>query len=154
MGEAGKPNIVIQPIKNGKITSGYGMRKSPFNFAVNEMHRGIDIKPTDDLNVYCAIDSVVSYIDKTPVYDKSTNKGSFGNVVYTKMADGWFCIYPHMASINDNIKVGLELKAGNKIGIVGNTGLSAGVHLHFEIRNNMTVNSKSREPKEVSVLYL
>jgi murein DD-endopeptidase MepM/ murein hydrolase activator NlpD len=146
--------MAIQPIKNGRITSGYGPRQSPFNPTRTEFHPGLDIAPTTDGNVYVAKDGKVVWVDKThPVYNPTTGQGSFGNVVYIQLKDGYYSIYPHMAHINDDIVVNLQVKEGDILGTVGNTGLSAGIHCHYEERLSLTP-GRSRDPKDITSLYV
>lgn len=143
-----------KPVLFGVITSGYGERVL---HGVKEFHRGIDIgvagNPTTT-PIFVTKAGIVKWVDRTRVYDKKTGKGSFGNVVYILMADGWFAIYPHMEAIFNNIEVGNYLKEGTQIGIMGNTGFSFGIHLHYEERDSMASSGKSRCPQDIIDLYL
>ena len=145
-------NMATQPIKNGNISSGWGERTL---HGVKEFHYGIDITPTIDKNVYCAKDGKIVWIDKAHrIYDKEKNTGSFGLVVYIEYNnDNWIGIYPHMDSINLNIQLGDNIKEGDKIGIVGNTGFSYGVHLHYQEQKRIIKWSEKREPKDIIELY-
>ena len=144
--------MATQPIKNGVITSPYGYRQNPFNKSTKEFHPGVDIAPTTDGNVYVTKAGKISWVDKTPVYNPKNGKGSFGNVVYVQLPDGYYCIYPHMAHINDDILIGGFVKEGQILGVAGNTGLSKGIHLHYEERPSLTPGN-SREPKDIIELY-
>lgn len=143
--------MATRPVQNGYITSGYGFR---ILNGVQENHRGIDIgTKTIDENVLCTKGGLIAHIDKTPVYNKETGAGSFGNVVYIQMQDGWYAIYPHLKSIHSDLRIGSKINEGDVIGIIGNTGFSFGVHLHYEERDNMSRKSKSREPIDIIELY-
>jgi hypothetical protein len=79
-------------------------------------------------NVPCkaAADGIVSYI----------NKGStgYGYEIRIDHGSGYVTIYGHHSAIN--VAKGQIVKAGDIIGITGNTGNSTGPHLHFEVRLN------------------
>ncbi len=61
--------------------------------------------------------------------------GGYGNTVIIGHADGTLTLYAHMQNkSNDVIKVGDDVKQGQKIGVMGNTGHSEGTHLHYEQR--------------------
>ena len=119
--------MATRPIINGKITSGYGMRQSPFNAKIQEFHPGLDIAPINHTNepVLCAKEGKIAYID-------NAGKGSFGLVVYVVLFDKWYCVYPHLQQISKDLQTGSLIKEGEYIGLCGNTGLSAGIHLHYE----------------------
>lgn len=135
--------MATKPIENGIITSGYGYR---ILRGMKEFHPGIDIgvhgNPTDVKVVaaYSGIIVVMKYSD------------SFGNVVYVRRPDKMLCIYPHLSFFNPKLKLGDQINEGDYIGIMGNTGHSFGLHLHFEIRPYFKAGN-SIEPKEIIELY-
>ncbi|PCG81581.1 peptidase [Streptomyces sp. WZ.A104] len=57
---------------------------------------------------------------------------AYGNAVVIKHANGKYSQYAHLSKIN--VKIGQQVKTGQKIALSGNTGNSSGPHLHFEIR--------------------
>ena len=138
--------MATKPLK-GHITSGYGKRINPIT-KKSEFHPGIDIAPLSRSNepVVCAKKGKIAYID-------TEGKGSFGKVVYVVMPDKWYAVYPHLQAINKNIHIGDSVEEGVFIGLCGNTGLSAGIHLHYEERNAMGVNSLKRSPDDIIALY-
>lgn len=66
-------------------------------------------------------------------------KGSHGKQVWIQITSGEYkgytFIYAHMSDLDSNIKVGSEIKKGQYLGKMGNTGYSTGPHLHFELRD-------------------
>ncbi|TDC80040.1 M23 family metallopeptidase [Streptomyces hainanensis] len=58
--------------------------------------------------------------------------GSYGNHVVTKMADGHYVLYAHLAELA--VRAGQRIDGGTRVGDSGNTGNSTGPHLHFEVR--------------------
>jgi len=65
--------------------------------------------------------------------DTTPGKG-YGNMITIDHGNGWTTAYAHLSKIL--CKVGDEISAGQKIGLVGTTGGSTGPHLHFEVRAN------------------
>jgi hypothetical protein len=102
---------------HGAVTSRYGYRKGRY-------HNGIDI----DLDTG---DSVKSCWDGRVRYAKY-NSGGFGNLVIVRHYNGLETFYAHLSNID--VQPNQEVKAGELLGLGGNTGRSRGSHLHFEIR--------------------
>ena len=108
------------PLNNCEITSEYGIVRKD-----GKLHKGIDlISSTGDRTVRAIADGRVSYCGYDP-------KG-FGNYVSILHNDLHKSLYCHLKSYN--VTHGQAIKAGEQIGIEGNTGNSTGVHLHLEIR--------------------
>ena len=61
-------------------------------------------------------------------------QGGYGNRVVVDHGNGYTTLYAHLQSIS--VKPGQKLAQGQKLGVMGNTGRSTGVHLHFEVRKN------------------
>ena len=59
---------------------------------------------------------------------------SYGNYVRIDHGDGYSSLYAHLASIS--VSMGQSVSQGQSLGIMGTTGTSTGVHLHFEIHQN------------------
>lgn len=68
-------------------------------------------------------------------------KGGYGKLVIIRHNNGYETYYGHLSRIDKNIRSGRKVAQGQLIGSVGNSGLSTGPHLHFELRiNNKPVN--------------
>lgn len=122
--------IVLQLIPNGSpmahsiITSGYGYRHHPI-LKRQEMHPGIDFRAGVGEPVYAPADGVVDYA-------RNGYSGGYGNMIKLDHSFGFSTIYAHLSkSIVDR---GDFVKKGQLIGHTGNSGLSSGPHLHYEIR--------------------
>jgi len=104
------------PVK-GVVTSHFGRRGS-------RMHDGIDIGAKSGTPVYAAAAGKVIYSD---------NKLSgFGNLIIIKHSSDFVTIYAHN---NKNFaRKNQQVKKGEKIATVGQTGRATGPHLHFEVR--------------------
>lgn len=116
------------PVSDWYITSEYGIRMHPI-YEVEKFHSGLDlISVKDDLSIYCAGDGVV--IDA----GYSTGYGNYAIVNHGKCST----VYAHMDVVF--AEPGERVYAGGILGVMGNTGVSTGVHLHFELRDNVSGN--------------
>jgi len=122
----------IQPVKKEDLTrmaSGYGMRMHPI-LKYRKMHKGMDFTAPIGTPIFATANGKVI---------KAQRSSSYGNVVYIDHGYGYKTVYAHMSKIK--IKKGVNVKRGDVIGYVGNTGLSAGSHLHYEVyKNDRAVN--------------
>ncbi|MBP2242659.1 murein DD-endopeptidase MepM/ murein hydrolase activator NlpD [Cytobacillus eiseniae] len=108
----------IWPANGGYVSSKVGHRWG-------RMHKGIDIARPSNRTIKAADNGVVV----SAGYD-----GSFGNKVVIDHKNGYRTLYAHLSSIT--VSVGQTISKGSKIGVMGSTGNSTGVHLHFEIHKN------------------
>lgn len=89
------------------------------------MHQGIDIARPSSRAILAADNGVVTKVSRHSTY---------GNHIIIKHNNGYETLYAHLASTN--VKVGQTVPQGKKIGVMGSTGRSTGVHLHFEVIKN------------------
>lgn len=118
----------ICPIDNPKITSKYGMRKHPVT-GKNQLHAGIDLVSTKVKNppVHASASGTVRLI-------KDMGTSGYGKyVIITHTVGGvkYETVYAHLKSYS--VKVGQKVTQGEAIGILGNTGIGTGDHLHWEV---------------------
>ena len=66
----------------------------------------------------------------------ASRKGTFGNLIEIDHGFGFVTRYAHLSSFEDDIRPGQEIKRGDLIGYTGNTGLTEGPHLHYEVLLN------------------
>jgi len=104
------------------ITSYFGYRQSPVAGATSN-HNGIDIGVYSGTPVYSAGDGYVAGCG---------NNGARGVWVMIKHADNLYTFYQHLSSYS--VRTGQTVKRGQRIALSGNTGISSGPHLHFEVR--------------------
>lgn len=76
------------------------------------------------------VKAIESGIVRVVAYDE---KG-FGNYISIEQGDGYRALYCHLQK--SLVKVGDNIKVGQKIGIEGKTGNTTGVHLHLEMRKS------------------
>lgn len=116
------PNI--WPIKGGigHISMYYGQNENPI-YGSWYIHKGID------LSTFRSGDPIVSTADGkvvTVAYDIS-----LGNYIIIEHKHGFITRYAHMSAFK--VQKGAIVKQGQVIGYIGNTGLSTGPHVHYEV---------------------
>ena len=116
--------------ENIKITSRYGNRKYYYQGKlVKDFHNGIDLVPSPCNNneILAFADGVVTSMQKTG------RQYGTGCYVRIKHSNGLYTLYYHLKSGTICVNVGDKVKKGQKLGIIGTTGKSTGIHLHFQI---------------------
>jgi len=114
----------IRPMNGGWVTSRFEYRKSPFT-GRREFHHGLDIAARIGTPVMASADGVVIY---------SGRKGSLGYAIVIDHGHGMITRYGHLHECLK--KRGENVQREDVIGSVGNTGMSTGPHLHYEVRIN------------------
>lgn len=115
----------IKPTK-GIILSGYGMREHPI-LMYKRKHNGTDFRAEMGSPVYATADGTVIY---------AGTMGNLGRIVKIDHGFGYQTLYAHLSTFEKDIKVGSKVERGEKIALSGNTGLTEGPHLHYEIFYN------------------
>jgi murein DD-endopeptidase MepM/ murein hydrolase activator NlpD len=118
----------IQPVTNKKLrsmASGFGYRLHPI-YKTYKMHSGIDFTAPTGTPIYATGNGRV-----VPAPDGASG---YGNHVVIDHGFGYKTLYAHM--YKSKVKLGQRVKRGQLIGYVGNTGLSSGPHLHYEVIKN------------------
>lgn len=113
------PSSVIQ-----KFTSAFGGRKDPFH-GRDSFHGGIDIAAAIGTPVLASADGIVTKVE---------NGSRYGKYVSVKHRDGSESSYGHMRA--QSVRVGQQVRQGQKVGELGNTGRSTGAHLDYRIKKN------------------
>lgn len=124
------------PFSQTTITAEYGPRESP-GPGGSTFHEGMDFAPGEGLPIPAAGSGTV---------ELAGTNGGFGNCVIIDHGNGLKTLYGHMQS-TPSVSVGQTVSAGTTIGAVGNTGVSFGAHLHFEVHvNGSPVNPRTKLP--------
>ena len=116
--------------ENIRITSYYGNRQYYYQGKlIKDFHNGIDIVPSPCNNneILAFADGVVTSVQKTGV------QYGTGCYVRLKHSNGLYTLYYHLKSGSVCVNVGDNVRKGQKLGIIGTTGQSTGIHLHFQI---------------------
>lgn len=112
------------PIEYKGVTSPFGYRIHP-TLNTRELHRGLDMKAEMKTPVYATADGIVEWAGLH-------NRSGFGNLVILQHNYGFRTYFGHLNNIV--IESGKFVKKGDLIAYTGNTGMSSGPHLHYEIR--------------------
>jgi murein DD-endopeptidase MepM/ murein hydrolase activator NlpD len=108
-------------------TSGFGLRRDPFDPRHFEFHTGVDISCPRGSEVLAARDGRVVFTGW---------KGGYGNLVIVEHEHGYRSFYGHL--YKPLVRPGDQVKRGEVIALSGNTGRTTGPHLHFEVRRSGT----------------
>jgi len=112
----------IWPLE-GEVVSEYGWRVHPV-LGNRHHHDGIDLDVPEGTTVRAAAGGEVFFYGDQPGY---------GNVLIIEHANGFYSLYGHLA--DSFVFVGQYVEMGQAVAQSGNTGISSGPHLHFELRN-------------------
>jgi murein DD-endopeptidase MepM/ murein hydrolase activator NlpD len=123
-------SVIYQSIPSGypsstkRITSSFGYRIHPIA-KVKRFHYGIDFGGEIGTPIKATADGIVEF---------SGENGGYGNLIVLSHNFGFKTAYGHMKK-NLKVKKGDFVKKGETIGYLGNSGISTGPHLHYEIKH-------------------
>ncbi len=112
------------PIRSYGSYQAYGNRLHPIA-KVWRLHAGADFGAPCGTGLFAAANGTVTFAGPF---------GSYGNLIVIDHGGGISTAYAHMFSNGVQVRVRSQVVAGQKVGEVGNAGLSTGCHLHFELR--------------------
>ena len=121
-------NIVNKSANSAKLEG----TQAPAEKDQMQFHKGVDIAAPMGTDVYCAAQGKVIFAGQ---------KSGYGNCVIIEHGNGLATLYGHLSKIL--VDANQQVKIGDVIAKVGNTGRSTGPHLHYEVRkNNTPINPK------------
>jgi murein DD-endopeptidase MepM/ murein hydrolase activator NlpD len=128
--------------KNWKVTSYMGWRVHPVQ-KTRKHHNGTDIIYTSgpDRGIYAPYAGTVTYAGPSKTKKSDGEPSGFGYYVkITHRINGVFysSLYAHLVKGSIKVKQGDKVKAGDLLGTMGTSGMSTGVHLHWEIWRGQT----------------
>ncbi|MBC7313117.1 MAG: M23 family metallopeptidase [Rhizobium sp.] len=121
--------LLRNPVPNGVFKSGFGMRRHPI-LGYSRMHTGTDWAAPRGTPIIASGNGTVE--------KAGWDSGGYGNQTLVRHANGYVTSYNHQSAIAKGVKPGASVRQGQVIGYVGNTGLSTGPHLHYELIVNGT----------------
>lgn len=113
----------IKPCEGVIGENGFGMREHPI-LGINRMHEGIDIITDTGTKVHSSGDGIINFVGY---------RGGYGLTVEVEHTSGYRTIYSHL--FRTLVKEGQKISRGKVIALSGNTGLSTGPHLHYEVHH-------------------
>ena len=135
---------IITPLRKLVETSKYGMRIHPVS-GEEKMHYGIDYDAELNEPIFAIADGVVDFIG---------DKGDFGKYIRLSHANNVKSAYAHLNKFSENLVKGSLVNQSDIIGFTGQTGLSTGTHLHYEIIVNEKRINPNKFDEEISNYYL
>ena len=125
-GRSLKKFLLRKPIADGILRSGFGPRRHPI-LGYTRPHTGVDWANRTGTPILAAGAGTVI---------KAGWDGGYGRRIEIQHANGYVTAYSHQSKFAAGIAVGERVRQGQVIGYVGNTGLSTGPHLHYEVLVN------------------
>lgn len=115
----------IRPV-SGIILSGFGMRRHPV-LGYKRMHEGVDFRARVGTPIYSTGDGIVSSTRRWRTY---------GLLLVIDHGHGYETRYAHLSALADGIEPGVKVERGQIIAYSGNSGMTSGPHLHYEVLRN------------------
>lgn len=136
-GRSLKKFLLRKPISDGEMRSGFGMRYHPI-MRYSKMHTGIDWANKIGTPILAAGNGTII---------KAEWDSGYGRRIEIQHANGYVTAYSHQSAFAKGIAPGVKVRQGQVIGFLGNTGLSTGPHLHYEV----LVNGNFVNPMKIKV---
>lgn len=115
----------IKPTQ-GDVVSGFGKRYHPI-LKYRRQHDGLDFKANIGDQIYATGNGVVKHAGR---------KGTYGRLLIIDHGYGYETYYAHLSSFAKDIRPGTRVERGQLVAYSGNTGMSSGPHLHYEIHKD------------------
>jgi murein DD-endopeptidase MepM/ murein hydrolase activator NlpD len=125
-GRSLKKFLLRKPITDAEMRSGFGMRYHPI-MRYSKMHTGIDWANKIGTPILAAGNGTII---------KAEWDSGYGRRIEIQHANGYVTTYSHQSAFAKGIAPGVKVRQGQVIGFLGNTGLSTGPHLHYEVMVN------------------
>lgn len=127
---------LLPPVTPACISSPFGPRVLPGKPLAGTYHYGIDLPAAVGATVHAAAAGSVLWVRKKGV----------GGLEMMLQHDGFMTLYSHLGSVAPIIAEGRRaVAAGEKLGVVGRSGVSYGSHVYFEVR----INGKRVDPAPI-----
>ena len=136
-------SLMRTPVEGARVSSTFGMRDHPV-LGFTRMHKGTDFATPVGTPVYASGAGRILFMGM---------RGDFGNYVQIQHSPMLVTAYAHLEMFADGLKAGSEVTQGKQIGLTGNTGLTSGPHLHYEVLvNGQQVDSQTYQTEEGQAL--
>lgn len=142
-GESVDTRLLKTPLSSGHLSSVFGTRKHPV-LGYKRMHRGIDFSAAIGTPILAAGDGVIERVGRY---------GNYGKYVRIRHGSEYTTGYAHLSAYAKGVKPGVRVSQGTVIGYVGQTGLTTGPNLHYEVsREGRRINPMTLELPPVKTL--
>ncbi len=136
-GSNSKKFLMRAPVKGARLTSGFGYRRHPLLHTLR-LHSGVDWAGPVGTTILAAGNGVIEVAGR---------EGGYGNYVRIRHANGYKTCYGHMLRFAEGIVRGAKVRQGQTIGYIGNTGMSTGAHLQYEV----LINNRFTNPLAIKI---
>lgn len=123
-GRSAKSLLMKTPVDGARISSRFGMRFHPV-LGYSRMHKGVDFAVPVGTPVMAAGSGVIKYEGRAR---------GFGNFLLIKHNKEFSTAYGHLSRFVKGLHIGSHVHQGQIVAYSGNTGLTTGPHLHYEVR--------------------
>lgn len=122
-GDPRRANLLRTPLDGARVTSNFGMRMHPL-LGYTRMHQGVDFGAPVGTPVLAAADGVV---------EEARIAGDYGRWLKIRHSPVLETGYGHLSAWAPGVAPGVAVRQGQVVAYVGDSGLSTGPHLHFEV---------------------
>ena len=136
-GSNSKKFLMRTPIRGARLTSGFGYRRHPL-LQTLKLHSGVDWGGPIGTPIMASGNGTIEVAGR---------EGNYGNYVRIRHANGYKTAYAHMLRFATGVAKGVKVRQGQIIGYLGNTGMSTGPHLHYEV----LVNNQFTNPLSIKI---
>ncbi len=136
-GQSMRKTFLRTPVKFSRISSGFNLRRKHPVLNKTRAHRGVDYAAPTGTPIRATADGKIIY---------GGWKGGYGRTLIIQHGKGYSTLYGHMSRYAAGAKKGRQVRQGQEIGYIGQSGLATGPHLHYEFR----VNGVHRNPLKVT----
>jgi murein DD-endopeptidase MepM/ murein hydrolase activator NlpD len=129
--------LMRTPVRAARLTSGFGYRRHPL-LRTLRLHSGVDWAGPVGTPIMAAGGGTIEVAGR---------EGGYGNYVRIRHSNGYKTAYGHLLRFAEGVAKGVKVRQGQIIGYLGNTGMSTGPHLHYEV----LVNSRFTNPLSIKI---
>jgi murein DD-endopeptidase MepM/ murein hydrolase activator NlpD len=127
------------PVEGARISSTFGMRDHPV-LGFTRQHKGTDFATPVGTPVFASGAGQITALGL---------HGDFGNYIKIQHSPTLSTAYAHLSQFGQGLAIGSMVSQGQQIGLTGNTGLTSGPHLHYEVLvDGQQVDSQSFQTEE------
>jgi murein DD-endopeptidase MepM/ murein hydrolase activator NlpD len=136
-GSNAKKFLMRTPVRGARLTSGFGYRRHPL-LKTLKLHSGVDWAGPVGTPIMAAGNGTIEVAGR---------QGGYGNYVRIRHANAYRTAYGHMLRFAEGVTKGVKVRQGQIIGYLGNSGMSTGPHVHYEV----LVNNRFTNPLSIKI---